>query len=211
MEVAVFVGPGGVTAPMQEPGVIQVYQYTCGIWDLCRSMPFHLNSSRGLSEMRAYMKTVLNFLGECRLFAGLAVTGLPFFEMEKAGFTIWETTGTPREVLDSILEGEFETAEAVDTEASPALVAVPQHRETSPGYYSISLKEIQDCSGRVTSKQVLIPLLQNLDFYELEVTCSHVPPWLEEKILSGQLDAVIERSGVLESRIYIRRQKHDKI
>jgi len=106
------------------------------------------------------------------------------------------------------MEAETEAAlKKSDGKESPALVEVPQPREVSPGCYSISLKKIQDCSGRVTSKQVLIPLLQKLTFDELEVICSHVPPWLEEKIISGQLDALIERPGVLESRIHIRGKK----
>jgi len=38
VEIAVFVGTGGVTAPIQEPGKIQIYHYT--VWNM-GFMPQH--------------------------------------------------------------------------------------------------------------------------------------------------------------------------
>lgn len=201
MEIAIFVGRDGLIASMQEAGEIRVYQHYCGTWDMCRKMPFFLDTVRGLHSMRDYMKTVLHFLGECRIFIGLAVSGVLFFELEKAGFTIWEATGLPLEVLQGVLEEE---GNRISSRAkATAAISKPEPREISPGFYSISLKDIQNCGGRVTSKQVLIPLLQKMDFIDLEIICSHVPPWLEEQILTGQLRARVDKSSSFESRINI--------
>ncbi len=201
MEIAVFAGRDGLTASIQEAGEIQVYQYYCGKWDMCRSMPFHLHAAKELQGMREHMKTVLHFLGECRTFIGLSVNGLPFFELEKAGFTVWEAEGLPAEVLDGVLEEEKKLIAAAEETAEA--VIIPEPMEISPGYYSISLKDIQNYSGKVTSKQLLIPLLQKMDFINLEIICSHVPPWLEEQILSGQLEARVNKLSSFESRVNI--------
>ncbi len=104
MEIAVLVGQNGATAPIQESCTIQVYKHSCNTWEKCRSMPFCLQASQGLKAMRDYMQTVIGFLGECRTLVGCSVIGLPFFELEKAGFTIWEMDGSPADVLDIILE-----------------------------------------------------------------------------------------------------------
>ena len=200
MEIAVLVDQNGNTAPVQESCTIQVYKQSCNTWELCRSMPFCLQSAQGLNAMRNYMLKVIDFLGECQTFVGLSVIGLPFFELEKAGFTIWEMEDSAVNVLDRILEAE--------TEATPSLqlnivMPRPKPREISPGCYSISLKDIQNCNGMVTSKQVLFPLLANKQIRNLEIICTHIPPWLEVKILGGEIEGTIEKLSLTETRVVI--------
>ena len=191
MEIAIYLGPDGETAPLQEEGEIKLFQYNCGVWEISRSMPFCLGPSTGLRAMREYMQTILDFLGECRTFVGLSVTGLPFYELEKAGVNIWEIAGSSYNVLNSILQAGDEPAPSPPD--TIALIPVPTAREISPGRYYISLKEIQNCNGQVTSKTVLLPLLQHMNFQTLEVTCNHIPPWLEEQILSDQIKARVDK------------------
>jgi len=206
MEIAVLTGQNGVTAPIQESCTLQVYKYSCNTWELYRSIPFCLQSTQGLQAMRDYMQTVIDFLGECRTFVGRSVIGLPFFELDKAGFTIWEMDGAPTKVLDSILEAEAAVAAAALP--SPQLnisIPQPEAREISPGCYSISLKEIQNCNGMITSKQVLFPLLANKQIQNLEIICTHVPPWLEVKLMGGEIEGSIEKISPDETRVTIGR------
>ncbi len=200
MEIAVLVGQNGETASLQAADEIRVYKYSCKIWELGRSVPFSLPVTKGLSSLRAYLKTVIDFLGECRTLVGLSVIGLPYFELEKAGFTIWEMAGPYSSVLDIILEAE---AAAVPAPSMNIIMPRPEPREVSPGCYSISLKDIQNCNGMVTSKQILFPLLKKMDFLSLEITCAHVPPWLEQQIISGQLTGQINKRSPQEFIITI--------
>jgi len=204
MEIAVLVGPNGETTLMQEANQIQVYQSSCKIWEMCRSMPFSLESTQGLPGMREYMKNVLEFLGECRTLVGLSVTGLLFFELEKAGFTIWEIAGSPLHVIDSILTAEANAKTELNFSNEINIsVPRPEPEMISPGCYSISLKDIQNCNGMVTSKQILFPLLKNMDFRSLEIICTHVPPWLEQQILIGQLTGQVNKMNHQETRVSI--------
>lgn len=200
MEIAVLVDQNGITAPIQESCSIQVFKQSCNTWEMCRSMPFCLQSAQGLNAMRNYMQKVIDFLGECRTFAGLSVIGLPFFELEKAGFTIWEMDDSAVNVLDRILEAE---AEPTPSPQLNIVVRKPVPREISPGRYSISLKEIQNCNGMVTTKQVLFPLLANKQINHLEIICTHIPPWLEVKILGGEIEGTIEKVSLTETRVII--------
>jgi len=191
MEIAIYLGHDGETAPLHQEGEIHVFQANCGIWEISRSMPFCFNQSTGLQAMREYMRTVLEFLGDCQTFAARSVTGLPYYELEKAGVAIWEIPGSREIVLNRILQAGDEI-DSLPLQTMD-LIPVPVLRQTSPGCYSISLKDIQNCNGRVTSKTVLLPLLQNMEFISLEVICSHIPPWLEERILSAQIKAQIDK------------------
>lgn len=202
MEIAVLTGQNGATAPIQESCTIQVYKHSYNTWEKYHSIPFCLQSAHGLKAMRDYMQTVIDLLGECRTFVGLSVTGLPFFELEKAGFTIWEMDGSAFNVLDSILEAE---ADATPPPQLNIVIPNPEPREISPGCYSISLKEIQNCNGMVTSKQILFPLLANKQIQHLEIICTHAPPWLEVKILGGEIEGTIEKISHSETRVTIDR------
>lgn len=200
MEIAILTAESGMVAPLQEAVEIQVYQDTCHVWEKVRSMPLNIPWAQGMREMRKYMSTIVEFLGECRILTGLSVIGLPYFELEKAGFTIWELPGSLYNALDHIRE-----AEAVAGELPPVnlFMPIPRPREISPGCYAISIKEIQTCNHMITSKQILLPLLKKMDFYSLEITCSHVPPWLEQQIITGQLNAVIVPIESLETKIVV--------
>ena len=204
MEIAVLVGPTGETALMQDATQIQIYQYSCRIGEMCRNMPFSLESTQGLPSMREYMKNVLEFLGECRTLVGLSVTGLLFFELEKAGFTIWELAGSPLDVIDSIINAEANAKAELNSSCEISIIiSRPEPQMISPGCYSVSLKDIQNCNGMVTSKQILFPLLKNMDFRSLEIICTHVPPWLEQQILTGQLTGQVNKINHQETRVTI--------
>lgn len=200
MEIAILIEESGAVALLQEADTIQVYHHHCGIWEVSRSMPLALPTAHGLPGLRRYMQTVVEFLGECRTLVGLSVIGLPFFELEKAGFTIWELPGSPLQALDHIRAAE-DTARELP--AMKIIMPSLQPREISPGCYTISIKDIQNCNGKITSKQILYPLLKKMDFHRLEVICSHVPPWLEQQIITGQLTAQIIPINQLETSIII--------
>jgi Iron only nitrogenase protein AnfO (AnfO_nitrog). len=200
MEIAVLIAENGVIAPLQEAVEIQVYQDICHVWEKMRSMSLSIPWTQGLREMRKYMSIIVEFLGECRILTGLSVIGLPYFELEKAGCTIWELPGSLYNALEHIRDAETAASELPPVNL---VMPVPQPREVSPGCYAISIKEIQTCNHMITSKQILLPLLKKMDFCSLEITCSHVPPWLEQQIITGQLNAVIVPVESLETRVVI--------
>ncbi|RYD03903.1 hypothetical protein N752_17630 [Desulforamulus aquiferis] len=148
-----------------------------------------------MKDLRSRMKEVVDFLGQCKTFVGLSVTGVPYFELEKARCSVWEYEGDPLGFLDYVLEKEEaeekESAEAKTTPVAPV--------ETFPGCYRISLKEIQEKNTGVTSKQALLPFIRKGKFYQLEVICNHIPPWLETELQIGNLESrseVIARNEI---------------
>lgn len=198
-EVAVFIGNQDETIPLQEEGRIVVYQRSQGKWSKHREKYFSLGSGKSLKELRQKMSELLIFLGNCRTFVGLSVTGVPFYEMEKAGCSVWEFAGQPLDFLDIVLQQEETNKE----KEVPENVLLPSPKETSKGYFNISLKELQETNAGLTSKQVLIPFLRQVPFVELEVTCSHLPPWLETEFLNGSLTGDIRRISNSELKVTI--------
>ncbi len=199
-DIAVYLNERGETAGLDEPGKLVVHRKRQGIWKECREKEFSPAEMPGMSGLRRMMSEMLDFMGECRVFVGQTVTGIPYFELEKSGCTVWEMPGLPVTWLDYIQEQE-ESEQWLETKVPLTVVPVPE--EVGEGRFRISIKEIQDSGGGITSKQVLQPFLRRGQFYELEVLCSHVPPWLEAEFVIGTFEGTVEVLGQGEKRITI--------
>jgi len=200
-QIAVCVSDKGETAALFKAERIVVFEKKQGSWTAMRGIELTLDNSLGMRELRARIDTAISLLADCRILVGLSIVGLPYFVLEKSGFSLWEVKGRPVEFLDYILEREKETR-AAETKNQQVKV-LPFPVETANGCYRISLKEIQANNVGVTSKQVLLPFLRQAKFYSLEVLCSHVLPWLEVELAGGTLAWVTETIAKDEIKITI--------
>jgi len=123
---------------------------------------------------------MLQFLGGCRVFVARSATGVPYFELEKAGLSVWESEGWPADFLEHVwAEEERERA----AEKASAVPDVPVPEETTPGHFLVNIRDIQGNSADITSKQVLRQFIAGGGFRSLAIICSHVPPWVEVEAL----------------------------
>lgn len=204
-QVAVYVDKSGQTASLYEPGQIILYQKRQGQWTIIREKTFTLEQNLSLRELRQKMAEAIIFLEQCKVFVGLSIVGVPYFELEKAGCSVWEFAGRPLEFLDYIVAQEEATDNQTVTSAP-----VPAPIETANGCYKISLKEIQQNNSSLTSKQVLQPFLRQNQFYELEIICSHIPPWLEAEMMAGNWQITSEKISPNEIKLLISKKTcHD--
>jgi len=201
-EIAVYTGIDGETAAISLPGNIVVYSNRLGNWKVERQLAFHLKRDQGLKIMREQISKLIDYLGECKVFIASMITGVPYYELEKAGVSVWEFEGKPQDFLDYILEKE--EAEQQTVQSPPLVIPVPEH--LGDGFYRISIKEIQETDSSVTSKQVLASFLRQANYYQLEVLCNHVPRWLETEAMLGSLNYLCEKIAPGEIRLTLRKQ-----
>jgi len=175
-EIAAIIGTEGATINLNEPGTVVVFRRVRGSWQKDREMPLALSPEQGLRELRGKMEELKRFLRDCRIVVARTASGALFFELEKARCSVWEIEGTPAEFLDSVWRDEKaeQTAACLSADAS-----IPAPTETSPGHFTISIKDIQSKRPEVSSKQVLQEFVRKGAFLRLEVFCDHLPPWIE--------------------------------
>lgn len=203
-EIAVYVGAGGETAALNEKGKVVVYRKNLGRWEILKEKEFSPGEYLSMPELRRNMAEMLNFIGNGRVFVGLSVTGIPYFELEKSGYSVWEFQGQPLDYLDYVLAKEEEER---NMEPDPGVdFKLPAPEEISGGRYCISIKEIQENNTGFTSKQAVLPFLRQGKFYSLEIICNHVPPWLEAELATGSLDAVVEQVEQGLARVTVARK-----
>ncbi|MDU2064442.1 MAG: Fe-only nitrogenase accessory AnfO family protein [Sporomusaceae bacterium] len=202
-DIAVFVGETGFAASLYDVGKIIVFERRMKVWQPSRKLEFTLAHSASMPALRQKMQELLAFLGDCKIFVGQTVTGLPFFELEKGDIHVWEFTGSPLDFLDYVWEQEL-AAVAQVTQKEP--LVPPEPVALGDGCFAISLTEIQRSDSTITSKQVLLPFLQKTPFYELAVTCRHVPPWLELELIGDVFAGKVEKLPDQQYLVKIKRK-----
>ncbi|PKM81970.1 MAG: nitrogenase cofactor biosynthesis protein NifB [Firmicutes bacterium HGW-Firmicutes-14] len=208
-KIAVFLGEKDETASLREPGRIVIYSKSEGCWSILRGKALHVNTYGGLKELRSKTSELVDYLGDVKVLAAGSINGIPYYELEKAGFSLWEFAGRPDQFLDYILEQEEENARQPAAAGEHSNAPLPPV-EIGDGRYYISLTEIQESSSGVTSKQALRPFLRKGEFYELEIDCKHVPPWLEAEMTVGSLTGKITRMGNARFKIIVGKKMCDK-
>jgi len=206
-EIAVCIGADGQVSSLSEGSAIVIYQKKQGTWQAGREAEFSLDKQGGIVGLRRQMATVIEFLAECKIFVGHSVVGVPYFELEKMQCSIWEFEGPPLSFLDYVLAQE---EDKLAKSQEPVTPLIPFPTERAPGDYYISIKEVQENGGGITSKQVLMPVLRKVPFETLEVLCNHIPPWLEVDLKEGKMASRIEKRSATETHIYINKRGSEK-
>ncbi|HWQ67272.1 MAG TPA: Fe-only nitrogenase accessory AnfO family protein [Methanospirillum sp.] len=173
-EIAVMIDQEGGTTTLSGPGEIVVYSRIQCSWEPVRSVPFSLDQSQGLAQLREKMRGLVVFLGKCKIFVTRTASGAIFFELQKAECSVWEIAGRPEMFLDEVWREE----EHQDCQSSSGSVDIPVPSELKPGHYVVSIKDIQGKRPEVSSKQVLQRFIRTGAYQKLEVICDHVPPWI---------------------------------
>jgi Fe-only nitrogenase accessory protein AnfO len=209
-EIAVCINGNGVTSSLYESdAIVVIYQKAEGFWKAIREQKCSLDKQGGLVGLRRQMAEIILFLDQCKIFVGCAVAGVPYFELEKMQCSIWEFEGErePLSFLDYVLKQEEEKEEE---EQSQGNNVIPLPIEREKGDYYISIKEVQENTGGISSKQVLLPFLRQGNFYRLEVLCNHIPPWLEAELTGGNLVGEVEKIAPAETHVYISKRVCEK-
>lgn len=201
-EIAVFVNENGQTASIEERGIVKVFSKNEDKWSVGKEKEFFIDDAKGLKGVRSSIDELVSFLGKCDIFVGREVTGLLYNILDVHGVSISEMKGSPDDFLDYLLEEDEKYQQLAEKNAEDEVMPYPV-RTSVEGHFSINLKLLSINKPNVTSKQALIPFLNNNDFYELEVICSHVPKWLEAELEKLNLKCEIVEESETQYKVII--------
>lgn len=196
-QITVLVNKQGETALLTSESKAVTYIRNAGVWNNVAEIDFTLNGVTSLNELRARIAGLTAFMAENKIFVAAKIRGIARSILLQENMNIWEMEGRPQEFLDMILQKEKEKEEAEEEgkgkckgENCLALTVPDENRDThpireiSPDHYVVSLKEIQENNTQITTKQALLPFLRQKKFRVLEISCSHIPQWLEPELMA---------------------------
>ena len=175
--IAVFMNEVGVPASLSSAKQIAVYENKDGSWSAMREIYVNFGAITDMTALRSEVKKLAAELGECRITAGSKMNGIIYRELNSLGFSIFEIDQVNAPILDGILS-DIKEAEYEENNSNTEVLR-PVETET-PGVFSFDLIRYQQQFPERSSKQALKEFLQNTPFFELKLTCSHIPPWLEK-------------------------------
>ncbi|MDP4143492.1 MAG: Fe-only nitrogenase accessory protein AnfO [Bacillota bacterium] len=181
-EIAVALDNNGDTSTLYETSVIKVYKKENEQWEAVKEINFEIDNWNDMKLVRQALVSITDKLDSCKIFVGKEISGLPNAILDMAGFTIAEVDGKPEDFLQELLEEVEQYQESKASAANEKPAEVQPVKVNDQGSYRIDLKQVQEQNPGISSKKALIPFLQNTTFYELEITCGHTPPWLEDEL-----------------------------
>lgn len=189
-KIAVIINSESCISSFENGCKLNLYYKDNNSWQLMKDIDYSLDANTSLSEIRDYIRSVILKLDDCKIVVGKTVSGLPYNIFDRMGFAIFEVEN----ISDSILDMIFSDVEASTNErinSSSKLSTSPIETEIK-GIYFLNLIELQEKHPEISSKKALQTFISSTPFYQLELICSHVPPWFESYFPQKKLTYSLE-------------------
>lgn len=153
-----------------------VFEQSSESWCQIEETYVNIPQDMNVGLLREEVKKLIARLADCRIAVGPQLSGIIYGELNRHGFSIFETQDFTPDTLDGILRDLDEGQTAVAD-----LTYVPKRpvETETPGVYQLDLMKLQAANPEISSKQALRGFLDATPFYELRLICAHIPPWLE--------------------------------
>jgi hypothetical protein len=153
-------------------------------WKECSKIIFSIDD-RNISEMRLSLENLCEKISDCSAIIGTSFNGMYYRIFDKHNLKIIEIDEFKIEDLE-YLEGLIDL-ESVYEEKSTLVPISPY----SDGNYIFDLVTAQSERPDLSSKMLLVEFFNNVPFISFELTCEHVPPWIEKLANEKRLEISI--------------------
>lgn len=172
-------------------------------WEEREAFYFTKMNAESLLAVRQFGEYITSQLKEkkCNMLLGKKIVGIPFQILEKNEIIMCEIEDVNHQILDIIYDDFY--------------CKIPEKKEYTPkvpsktdkdGFYYFDFVACQKQFPEVTSKQALLPFLNNEIFICLTLECNHIMPWLSGYAKEHGLE-VLEETVKEGCRLHIRHQE----
>lgn len=148
-------------------------------WSITKKVPIKIDFSLGMIVLREQVRNLAIELGECNIIAGKELQGIPYSVFDRMGFHIFDITEFNEETLNAILF-DILTGDELERMRKETIEKAKPVETSTPGIYFLDLIALQEKFPEVSSKKALQNFFKEIPFLELELVCSHLPPWINE-------------------------------
>lgn len=178
-QIAIIMQDNSLSNSYVDSTHINVYEKSNDKWCSIKSIPINIDFTLELSQLREQFKELVSKLGDCEIIACKDLIGIAYHMFNRMGFSIFNIDNINDETFFGIIS-DIETGNELNQLKQQALLNLgPVEKETS-GMYFLDLLELQKSFPDLSSKKALQPFFKETPFVQLELICSHLPPWIEE-------------------------------
>lgn len=186
MKIAAFTHEGAVCS-IEDCSKVLIFEKQNGTWHMAMQLSFRVEGSN-LSAIRDSVRSLILELGNCSVVVSRSIAGIAYHVFDRMGFSVFETDLLSDELLDNI----FQQIDFEQNHTSEEQIATEPIPEDDEGRWFLDLIALQEKHPEISSKQALRPFLQQKNFLELKLLCSHLPPWLDVELPAMRLGYTIE-------------------
>lgn len=134
-----------------------------------------------ISLMREFIEKFVHEMGDCKIIVASILTGIPFLMLDKKGFMLCEA----KEISDQLFEEIGYDYAQMEQEKEKTTKSIKKDYPRTPvetkeaGIFELDLRKLQENHPEISSKMAILPFLKENTFYQLNLFCDHVMPWLE--------------------------------
>lgn len=192
MKVAALVNEEGRAADPQGPGLLRVYEREGENWVASRQMSYSCRGCSSMAALRAYLATVNDWLGDCRVLAARPGNGYIRVAFGNLGVALWSVRGTPEQFVEQIVDFYAHCAAKPGVGEAEDPVAPIEPDPERAGHYRVDLRQAMAQKGVHNSRRVLLPFLREASFERLDIICDHVPRWFEYELPELGMGSTVE-------------------
>lgn len=174
-EIAAFLEEKDIISSFEDAKYIKIFAKEKYNWKVKKVILINRTSGKkGMSEIREEYRNLLEEMDDCRIIIVTKAFGIPYSVFYMEDFSVWELEGSPLDFLDEIVASEIEQEKAAEEK-------VEVGKKLGEGHYIVDLQELELTNPELSSKNAIIPYLENEEVKKIEVLCCHVPPWLVDR------------------------------
>lgn len=190
MKIAVFLNEYGHILPFYSSGIVEIYSDDESKWDCINQIPFDMTVQRDLTDVQLKINLLTSEFEDCNLLIVDNIKGLPSALLQEKGIGVWKSNGlflpelfdfVRKELLKALVKPE-------KTVVSPVLIGSKEEAE-----YEIDLVSVLGSNCGLNSMDILIPFMKETYFKKLQITCSHLPKWMDKVLESYHLLLNVEK------------------
>jgi len=189
--IAILCGDKDTLCSLDEVQSITIWeQQSSAGWQKRKIFPFQIAPTASMDALRNQIRNLITMLDDCKIVAGLSITGLAYHVFDRMGFRIFEISSLQEDTFDKIL------ADIKQSDNVSADVPVPTTPVAlSDGVYHLDLIQLQEHFPDISSKKALQSFLHDTPFIRLNLLCSHLPLWLKTPEYTKSLSIRTKKYG----------------
>jgi len=173
--IAILCGDKDTLCSLDEVQTITIWeQQALSGWQKRKIFPFQIAPAVSMEALRNQIRNLITMLDDCKIIAGLSITGLAYHVFDRMGFRIFEISALQEDTFDKILA---DIKQSDDISAATPVPTAPI--ALSDGVYHLDLIQLQEHFPDISSKKALQSFLHDTPFIRLNLLCSHLPLWLK--------------------------------
>lgn len=160
---------------------VVIYEKKESTWLPACEIENYLKDKEAIPLMREYLKKLILELEDCKILVASIVTGIPFMMLDKEGFMLCEAEEISNQLFEEIA---YDYAKIEQEKEKPSKTTRKDYptkpfETKEPGIFELDLRKLQESHPEVSSKMAIIPFLKETTFYQLNIYCDHIMPWVE--------------------------------